>query len=1122
MRNSRDFFKTFGIADTMWLSQFVDSFERATDCSTLILDESGEDSGMQGILQAIDSYQPYSKLVICLSNKPRDSVVPSALELSLAEYRVGLFEMAFILHERFPSLSITIDLAKALIETPLPIPVFLSWVPHLFKVIETSRGMNLEDSLNPMFVSRATFYTPSASTSGDFVALEVSQMHLKHLATLLENLRTVCSSRHMPYYDVTSDSYHELGLTPQHGRDPLGLSEILTVAEGLGLLYVDTTDGRVFPVADVMGTSSFSKRAGNMSDVVNIRFHEQILEEIIHAKFFKGVEDVRESFSKLNLQDDDNAAIADDILDFLSMDRDYQSVVMLESLRTLQERIASGLDQRPSHFIAQMDPSNSQKLLEIHQRIDWRKKPDLIVVLPLSRTLQKEYSGYFGNIFQRIRQRQASQESPESIIDRIVNMGRLEPAFGGVPEFRYDFLSTIELSLGRFEQDARSLQDREAHMAQVGLLCSEYVRMLVRYPGILATDDLFTWLRASVFLWDRLKELKELPVDLSRSTIEEYCRIVNGSVDLLTHSETFLDASTTYESKIFDLILSSYRIRVESGSLVDVKDLIGFLFGMSSHLPRMQNEIRTAVSSWQDSGTRQKAVFLFIVDGFSYRHFLSWLRRANRTTLGRFHGLFKAQAPLFALTPTLTEHGHVTIVSGATPKEHGIFDSTLLNESPDSTSGFLRRRTMYEVTLSDLKSGKSGLIGQYLKGCADCYLFNAFLERTELPKMGLSSILGCGMNVPMKIESLPSLRAELMKLPRTIERPTFYLVQLPELDSYSHSEGVYRPGSPQRLMNEQIMSQYDRFFLQFMEILERIVGNARQNSVPTLFVVCADHGMDLCLRTTTGHFDVLGKLGLILKPFDSGKAGEAGYIPAGIYPRKSMKKQMAASDMIGVANPQSLTGKIATIYLLNSAKDIVLVAGSCGCGEFLTAVRQRFDSMKCPECGKAIEILSSKPFEEAIHEVADLDFEGFRVCEPDRILVDSGLAKNGRYFPTLLILSKPGFFLRSARTPNDQEWYDRLSKLLRYDKATPISSLMNIDGVSRDKIVDALNTLIADGYMRGFRIPGYDTLPSGYSHVTLRRRPLTGILTHGSASISESIVPLLIGGWFGIESQESV
>jgi len=1122
IRNRKDFFKTYGISDPMWLSQFVDSLAQTTDYSTLILDESDEDSGMQSILQAIDSYQPHSKLIICLTNKARDSIVPSALELSLAEYRVGPFETAIVLNERFPSLSITIDFAKALIETPLPIPIFLSWVLHLFKVIETGMEMNLEDSLNPMLVSKSTFYSPSASSSGDFVALEVSQMHQKHLATLLENLRAMCSSSRMPYYDVTSDSYHELGLTPQHGRDPLGLSEILAVAEGLGLLYVDATARRIFPVAYVLSTSSFSKHENDMFDIVNTRFHLQILEALVRAKSFKDVEDLRKGLSKLSLQDVGDTNIVDEILDFLSMARDYQSVVVLESLRILQERVASGLDQRPSHFIAQMDPSNSQRLIDIHQRIDWRKKQGLIVLLPLSRTLQREYSGYFGNIFQRIRERQASEGSIDELLDRIAWMGEVEPVFGEVVEFRYDFLSTIEIALARIEENVGDLHDRGSYMAKVSLLCSEYVQLLVRWPKVLANDDLFVWLKASVFLWDRLKELEALPIELSRSTIQNYCKILNGSVDLLTHSEIFLDASTNYESELFDLILSSYKIRVESESLVDIKNLVGFLFGVNSHPPRMSNEIQAAIDSWKTSSTPKSAVFLFIVDGFSYRHFLSWLERADRTTVGRFDRLFKAQAPLFALTPTLTEHGHVTIVSGTTPKDHGIFDSTMFYKHSDSGDDLAERKTKFDVTPKDLKGGESGLIGQYLKGYADCYLFNQYLKEPALPRVGLSSILGTGMKVLMKIESLPALRTELMKLPRGVESPTFYLVQLPELDSYSHSEGVYRPGSPQRLMREQIMNQYDRFFLQFMEILERMIANARQNSVPTLFIVCADHGMDLCLRTTTGHFDLLGKLGLILKPFESGMKGDADYVPRGIYPRKNMKKQIVANDRLGVANPSTLTGKIATIYLLYSPEDILLVSGSCGCGSFLTAVKQRPENMTCPECGRRIDIQSSKPLEAAIRELADFDFDGFKIIEPNKILVDTGLDKNGRYFPTLFILSKPGFFLRSARTLNDQEWYEKFAKLLRHDKTTPISVLMDIGGISRDKIRDALDTLVMDGYLRGFRIPGYETLPSGYSHLTLRKRPLTGILTHGSASISESIVPLLVGGWFGNESEESV
>lgn len=1118
VRSRHEFFSLLGLNESDWEHNFNRRYADSADVGILVLEDCSSGDELLPIARVLDSIGGFSKPIVCITSRNKDDIAPFSAEINLKDYKVDSREAHRISSGLLPDIPLTSDFMKSVLPFPLPIPVFLSWFSHFRRVLEVSRNLGLIDVLNPENAAKSLAYRPKPNDNPNLFESRIIVNQWNSIRVLMEKLSSSCVVSLKPFHSISEESYYSLGLTAINGRDPLGMAELALSAAECGLIYIDDSSKCVFPIADFL---RFDNLTWNPLDV-DAQVDQKLLAYVAN-EYSEGNTGTLTTLLDALPSIESAKRFRETLLRFANLDADTQSVLVLESLRRVQKNMDPLLDQTPHSFLTEMDPSNSEKLKRIHSITKFENWAPLLGVLPLSRSVQKAHKPYFANLYRRFRGRTAgSGNDLRSGLKSLSMFGFYDCIFGEVPDFSSDLAKMIEHRLLKFEDEVDGLDYEDAQRFS-SLLCSEYVRLILRLPEA-GHDSLFAWLRADLELANRLGELKAIPSDFSGSSIDGITKLWIESKELILHSELFVDRILAKEKEASMSLLGRYRTGHIGKSIADVKRVIGWLLDREDAPPPGFDEMPKELAEWKKKRNEPRAIFLFIVDGLSYRHLSNWLQHTNPSESARFRRILPYTVPVFSPPPTLTSQGHVTIVSGEYPSSHGIFDSKVI--IPDEKTPYKAdvREVNKEVSPDDLNIDKSKLAGAYFGGLAESYLLNSFLEEKNIPPKGLSAVLGYKMRVLDKMNSKPALYSKLDELPLSSAKTTVYLVQIPDLDEYSHDEGVERPGSPQDTMSRQISTQYERLFTLLLGKLETIRGNAMSRRVSVVFLLCADHGMDFCTRTVSAHYEILHSLGLETKRSPIADDGsDPSCYPSGIYPRKLLRGIPTREERLGCASPGNLKGKIATVYLFYDPKKLAMLHGSCGCGPFVTTIPTTdVKDFTCPDCGEECTIEKTTPLSDRVNEILqEREFDGFNVVDCEYLNLQSEKRLNSRVYPLFFMLSHPGHYLVPGWEPNTQQVYETLRPHLDFGEPKEIGQVVSKVAESKEDrkiVLKNIRTLLDYGYLMGIRINGFEEVIPGVTHISPRKSPLVGVLSHGSASISECYVPFLAGAWCNNES----
>jgi hypothetical protein len=413
--------------------------------------------------------------------------------------------------------------------------------------------------------------------------------------------------------------------------------------------------------------------------------------------------------------------------------------------------------------------------------------------------------------------------------------------------------------------------------------------------------------------------------------------------------------------------------------------------------------------------------------------------------------------------------------------------------------------TNLKVDVEDILLPLREFLGRELKGRCQSYIYNRYLDGKFPKGVGLTNIIGQGMEVPTKIGSLPALYAELGKLPKETEKNMVYLIQLPELDLSGHIEVIERFGSPKEVMYKQILNQYDRFMTSLLGLVHKMTQNAQKRKIPCVFLVVSDHGMDFCVHPSTGHHDIFTQIGVRFEPYIRRKGDDAQPIPHGAYPMHLNRDLQSKSNRIGVFVPATASGKHVSYYLLSDPNKTFRYTVLCSCGKSYTLSDEDPEGDTCPFCNESYQVTHRGSFNELLVELERSDWKDVWVKDSQSLGVKE--SSPGRLQPVMFVFSKPGVFLKATRRLEDQEIYENLAPLLDSGEWVKIEELSRRSAVSPQKFDNFLEEFMKTGYLEGSkRTPfGSDRL----THVRKRETPLIGVLSHGSCSTGESVVPFL-------------
>jgi hypothetical protein len=245
--------------------------------------------------------------------------------------------------------------------------------------------------------------------------------------------------------------------------------------------------------------------------------------------------------------------------------------------------------------------------------------------------------------------------------------------------------------------------------------------------------------------------------------------------------------------------------------------------------------------------------------------------------------------------------------------------------------------------------------------------------------------------------------------------------------------------------------------------------------------------------------------------------------PSGIYPRKLLRSIPTREERLGCASPGNLKGKIATIYLFYDPKELTMLHGSCGCGPFVTTIPTvDMKDFTCPDCGERCTIEKTTLLSNKVDEILqEREFDGFNVVDCEYLNLQPVKRLSSRVYPLFFILSHPGHYLVPGWEPNTQQIYETLRPHLDFGEPKEIGQVLSKVAEAKDDrkiVLKNIRTLLDYGYLMGIRINGFEEVIPGVTHITPRKSPLVGVLSHGSASISECYVPFLAGAWCNNES----
>ena len=225
-------------------------------------------------------------------------------------------------------------------------------------------------------------------------------------------------------------------------------------------------------------------------------------------------------------------------------------------------------------------------------------------------------------------------------------------------------------------------------------------------------------------------------------------------------------------------------------------------------------------------------VVLLVLDGFGYNQFLCCYKDHKfLANLAEKSEVF----PLTSVFPSQTTNALVTLNTGLTPQEHGLFECFLYLKEVDMIVNTLRFEPLGSKRRNELlekgfnpnilfkgKTIQSTLSGAGVKAFASIYFGDAYSP--------CSKILFDGNTILPSLKS-SDLIVNLRKIIEKTEGPAYFFVHLATLDTIAHEYGLH---SQEYAAELSIIS-----YLLNKELVEKI---DKKTAKETLILVTADHG----------------------------------------------------------------------------------------------------------------------------------------------------------------------------------------------------------------------------------------------------------------------------------------
>ncbi len=1079
----------------------------------LILDISESASGLLPLIPIFYAGVSASPgRILLIGHAEEELVAVRALRVGLSDFRVTK-DSAYGFVAQIPEAQdFEANLVYGLIEEPIPVLFFLHWLAHVRDVAQLLDAFEWSQFSDPEAVRSSGMSRPSYRLSPELWGIKTAARYLRNLSYLMEVIGK--GEKNLPTVRVESNLSSRFGLTSKDSVDVHALAELLTIAEDLELIVIDRERRQIrgSPAPLSLSKTAAPREVPRMvvfqafADLALLEGSPEIIaltQEAVSLDVTRDASSVlRTELRDLDLTDEQINVFRE----WFKLEDEEREVLVLEALREWQSTLSSSLDQRPMEFLREIAGEGSERLAQMRSRLQLSGFESLFPSLRRSLWAESKFPSYYLRAYRRLLSVLPQAVDLASTYERLQGLTLTSQEFSHEDVYLLEVYDTTEYLIDRLDSDLA--ESAESKYFETLGLAQIAISLLLQRGKVGFQERIVERGYALGILPSKLLELKKVRPENTRRALDRYTNLWAQSQDLFISSERFMEGVLNLEREFSRILWENYRLNLTSSGFTLVKNFVLWLLGVEESPPPQFEQEADVCRDWKELEGSGKSVFLFVLDGFSYKFLKSWQERVSGPKKELFDQTFATVRPLFASLPTLTAPGHISILSGKGPEEHGITDNRLVRRHGSQVSV---EDTNDWVTPEDVRVPRHDFLGKQVAPPAKSVILNRYLRPLPrgtgtLKSRTLTSVIGLGMKIPHGVTALPALYAELAKLPSKTDRTMLYLVQLPELDRYAHQESIERFGSPKEIISEQIHDQYDRFMDAFLSRLRTLKENARRRSIPSIFLVVADHGMDLCLKPTTDQHEMLSQLGVRLSR-GKGESGEPGYLPGGAYPAHIASEDRSRDMRVGIAVPATASGKLTSFYLLGDPESVFRYSISCGCGSSFTLTNVFSERERCPNCKEVYEVQDKLNFEAALDSVRSLDYSDVWLADQSWIGGKDSLPD--RIEPSFRIFAQPGVFLLARHRHLDQELFESLSPLLDSGDWTPIEKLQEASQVSPKKLQGFLDRYMGLGYLEGSK--RVEASARRISHVRKRSTPLIGVLSHGSCSIGESYVPFLCG-----------